>query len=322
MRRADGGNEIAPETIDWLLDGDPAIRWQVLRDLLGAEHSAERRRVARQGWGRQLIDLQFDDGRWTAGRGPKGYRGLYIPKWTSTTYTLLLLRRLGLPSQNAAGHAGCTALVHGSQWFEDGSVGPWSARKTDTCVCGMFLGLLEYFDHAASTRREALLGFLLEEQKNDGGWNCRADSNVSSVHTTISVLEGLALVDRNKHSQRSPTVEAAIRRGQEYLLKRRLFRSLRSGQVIQPNFKKFSFPPRWKYDVLRALENFVETGARADPRLEEAIQLVIDKRRKDGTWTLQNRHSGETHFEFERPGQPSRWNTLRALRVLKWWSNL
>ncbi len=310
--------EIDPETIDWLMAGDPAIRWQVRRDLLGAEFSAERREVAEQGWGRQLIDLQFDDGRWSAGRGPRGYRGLYIPKWTSTTYTLLLLRRLGLPPQNPSGHAGCAALVDGSQWFEDGSVGPWSARKTDTCVCGMFLGLLEYFDHDATEERHGLLKFILEEQKSDGGWNCRADSNVSSVHTTISVLEGLALVEANEHSK---AVDETIRRGQEYLLERKLFRSLRTGEVIHPNFKKFSFPPRWKYDVLRALENFAETGARRDPRLEEAMQLVIDKRRKDGTWTLQNRHSGLTHFELERPGQPSRWNTLRALRVLKWWSS-
>ncbi len=310
--------EIDSEVIEWLMAGDPAIRWQVQRDLLNVDSAAERRRVARQGWGKRLVDLQADDGRWSAGRGPKGYRGLYIPKWTSTTYTLLLLRRLGLPPDSAPGRAGCAALVGGSQWFDDGSVGPWASKKTDTCVCGMFLGLLEYFDYPAPKERKGLLKLLLQLQKPDGGWNCRAGSKVSSFHTTITVLEGLALVEGGRPPRKA---KAAIRRGQEYFLARGCLRSLRSGKVVQSSFTRFSFPPRWKYDVLRALDSFTATRA-PDLRLEEAIQLVTDKRRNDGTWNLQNRHSGETHFEMERPGQPSRWNTLRALRVLKWWSRL
>jgi hypothetical protein len=250
-----------------------------------------------------LLDLQVDDGRWSAKRGPKGYRGLYTPKWTSTTYTLLQLRRMGLEPRQPQALRGCAALVDGSQWLEDGSIAPWAVRRTDTCVCAMVLGILEWFDFDAPEHRKGLLGFLLRDQKDDGGWNCAQGSEVGSVHTTISALEALQL-RRTRTPSRS--IDAAMKRGHEYLLARRLFRSLRTGSVIQSSFKLFSFPPRWYYDVLRALEHLQDARARPDVRASEAIELVRSKQRKDGTWTVQNKHSGEAHFDMEQPGQPSR----------------
>jgi hypothetical protein len=310
---------VSDEIIDWLMRGDAAIRWQVMRDLLDArssEYAKERARVATTGWGKRLLALQCDDGRWTRERGPKGFRGLYTPKWTSTTYTLLLLRRMGLEPRHRQALKGCEALVGGSQWLEDGSMAPWASPKTDVCVCAMVLGLLEWFDFDAPRRRAGLLRFLLSQQKADGGWNCTHSSEVSSVHSTITTLEALQL-RRQGTPQRS--IDAAMKRGHNYLLVRGLFRSLGTGKVIRPSFKLFSFPPRWYYDVLRALDHLQQATSKPDERANEAVELLLAKRRKDGTWALQNRHSGDTHFELEKVGQPSRWNTLRALRVLRWW---
>jgi hypothetical protein len=177
----------------------------------------------------------------------------------------------------------------------------------------MFLGLLSYFDHDIELHH-GLIRYLREQQKPDGGWNC-VRSHVSSVHSTLTTLEGLHLAQERMPSRE---LNASIRRGQEYLLERHLMRSKRTGELINAKFQQFSFPPRWKYDVLRALEHFRDTDTR-DTRLEEAISLVLTKRSKSGKWKLQNRHSGETHFEMEKAGTPSRWNTLRALRVLRWW---
>jgi hypothetical protein len=302
--------------VDWLLDGDPAIRWQVKRDLLDQKYAADRKQVARQGWGHEILARQCQDGRWTRERGPNGFRGLYIPKWTSTTYTLILLRRLGIEPSNGQCQRGCRALVEGSQWFDDGSVAPWKTERTDICVCGMFLGLLSYFDHGDTSVRDGLVEFLLQQQKRDGGWNC-VPSEVSSFHSTLTNLEGLHLAWR-----RSPCskVERSIRRGQEYLLERQLMRSKRTGNLIDAKFQRFSFPPRWKYDVLRALDHFCD-ASKCDARIEEAISLLLKKRSSEGTWKLQNRHAGATHFEMEQVGKPSRWNTLRAMRVLRWWSS-
>jgi hypothetical protein len=308
--------------MEWLLDGDPSIRWRVLRDLVGAAESAvgrERRRVARDGWGARLLARQDPRGTWAG--GPSSDGGLYLPKWTSTTYTMLMLRDFGLlPSRQV--RKACKLLLDGGLQPDGGiNYGTWAkwTRRGETCVTGMVLSILSYFE-LKDGRLHILASHLLERQMPDGGWNCRRPRGAThaSVHTTISVLEGLwhyELYCRGDVRE----VQTAQRRGREFLLVHRLFRSHRTGAVIRPEFTRFAFPPRWHYDILRALDYFQAVNAPRDPRLAEAIDIVRSSRRADGRWSLQNSYKGKTYFELERLGAPSRWNTLRALRVLKWW---
>jgi hypothetical protein len=293
---------------DWLLDSDPSIRWQVMRHLLDEPAdvvAAERARVATEGWGKRLLDLQTDDGQWGGGD--------YSPKWTSTTYTLLLLRHLGIDpatpqAQRAVERVRESIVLGAAKW-------PFFAYRGETCITGMMLSLAAYFDEVDDT----VIDWLLDEQLGDGGWNCQTvhGSTRSSFNTTISVLEGLLEYERGDGGA---GVAEARRRGEEYLLERRLMRSLSSREVIDQRWTLFSFPPRWHYDVLRGLEHLAEAGGPPDERCEEAIALVEAKRRRDGRWPLQNHHRGREHFSMEEgSGKPSRWNTLRALRVLRWY---
>jgi hypothetical protein len=312
----------ADKTIQWLLDGDPAIRWQALRDLVGAAEGTverERRKVARDGWGARLLARQDPEGTWAGGRSSDG--GLYSPKWTSTTYTMLMLRDFGLPPTSRQARKACKLLLE-KGLRRDGGVnyGIWEkwTRRSETCVTGMILSILSYFEYE-DARLETIASHLLEQQMPDGGWNCRRPYGAthSSVHTTISVLEGLRYyeLDRRRDVRE---VRTAQRRGREFLLVHRLFRSHRTGEIIKPAFTQFSFPPRWHYDILRALDYFQATNAPCDQRLGEAIEIVRRTKRADGRWPLQNRYRGRTYFELERLGAFSRWNTLRARRVLNW----
>ncbi|HEX9654512.1 MAG TPA: prenyltransferase/squalene oxidase repeat-containing protein [bacterium] len=310
--------------IQWLLDGDPAIRWQVLRDLVGAGESKvdrERRKIARDGWGARLLAKQDPEGTWAGGLSSDG--GLYSPKWISTTYTMLLLRDLGLPANNRKARKACALLLdRGLQ--PDGGIGygTWTkwTRRGETCVTGMVLSILSHFEYD-DDRLDTIADHLLEQQMPDGGWNCRRPEGAThaSVHTTISALEGLRLYERRGRKLR--VVRAAQLRGREFLLEHRLFRSHRTGQIIKSEFTRFVFPPRWHYDILRALDYFQTVNAPRDQRLAEAIDIVHRSRREDGRWTLQHSYKGKTYFELERLGASSRWNTLRALRVLKWWES-
>jgi hypothetical protein len=294
--------------IDWLLEGDPAIRWQTGSDLLNWPRSLaieQRGRVALEGWGKRLLDLQDETGTWGG--------GLYSPKWTSTTYTLLLLRRFGLRTNHQAARG--TELLLSGGLRQDGGIDlSRTKREPETCVTGMALALTAGF-LPGDARIAAMLDYLEGNQLSDGGWNCRAESmdTHSSMHTTISVLEGILATGQSNPVSRH--------RAHEFLLDHGLFRSHRTGDVIHASFTRFSFPPRWHYYILRALDYLAMTGAPPDPRLEDAMALLDRKRRPDGTWPLQNVHRGRTFFELEGPGEPSRWNTLRALRVLRWWEN-
>lgn len=298
--------------IDWLMEGDPAIRWQVMADLTDQPLDmvdAERARMATEGWGARLLALQGDDGQWGG--------GTYSPKWVSTTYTLLLLRHLGLdPGSDQARHA--IGLVRDKvRWRKPHPV-PFFAGYGETCVTGMVVALARYFGEAGGDTDE-VLDWLVGEQLDDGGWNCQAPdrSSRSSFHTTISVLEGLS----DYQAAGGPGAEhlsEVRRRGEEYLLERQLFRSLSTGEVINSRWMLFSFPPRWHYDLLRGLD-YMRVAREPDPRCEQAVTRVEEKQRPDGRWPLQNRHPGRVHFEMEEgSGKPSRWNTLRALRVLRW----
>jgi hypothetical protein len=305
--------------IDWLLDGDPAIRWQVLRDL---EHApadavaAERARVEHEGWGARLLTLEDPDGLWDGGACfPASYRGGEPGQpWTATMHTLQTLQLLGLePASEAAQNS--IALVaengrweHAGQRYFDGEVEPCiNGRTIET---GVYFGV----DVAPIVER------LLDERLDDGGWNCEAENGSvrSSIDTTINVLDGLLAFERATGG--SGEVRAARRAGEEYLLKRRLFRRKSTGALVDPAYVDFAFPYYWRYDVLRALDYFRLAGVNPDPRMTEAVDVVRSKRQPDGRWLLDRIHPGRVHFDLEGPvGTPSRWNTLRALRVLDWW---
>jgi len=301
-------------TLEWLAGGDPAIRWQVQRDLLGRRPRtwrATRAAVERGGWGRRLLDEQDPGGTWG--------NGLYTPKWTSTTYTLLLLRRLGLPSSNERAIAGSRRLLDDADWF-DGGVSYWAShRYAERCVNGMVLAISSHFD-GADRRADSIAGLLVSAAMSDGGWNCQdiRGATHSSFHTTISVLEGLL---EWKRSTGSSDADAAIARGHEFLLEHQLYRSHRTGDVINDAWTTFHFPPRWHYDVLRGLDHLRDAKATPDSRAANAIDLVRAARRPDGRWGKGNQYTGETFFPLEPGRVAGRWNTLRALRVLRWWED-
>jgi hypothetical protein len=308
--------------VDWLLDGDPSIRWQTLRDLVGATQGTierERKKIARDGWGARLLAKQNTNGRWASGQTTDS--GLYSPKWTSTTYTMLTLRDFGLLPSGRTRKACRVLLDEGLQ--PDGGInyGIWGKwlKRGETCITGMVLSILSHFE-CDDDRLNTVADHLLTQQMPDGGWNCQRPMGAthSSVHTTILALEGLRLYE-SFGGRQVKAVRAAQRRGREFLLVHRLFRSHRTGEVIKPVFLRFAFPPRWHYDVLRALDYFQAVDAPRDPRLADAIGIVEGSRGEDGRWSLQQSYPGKTYFELERKGAPSRWNTLRALRVLKWW---
>ncbi|MGB5390175.1 MAG: hypothetical protein WBP10_08350 [Thermoanaerobaculia bacterium] len=302
-------------SLEWLLAGDPAIRWQVQRDLMGASDGAvalEQSQVATTGWGRRLLELQDPAGSW-AGR-------MYSPKWISTTYTMLLLRDLGLQPQNAQVEKACALLLERG-FFRDGGIS-FGWAQSETCVTGMVLSILSWF-RFDDRRLDTIAVHLLEQQMDDGGWNCLRPRGAthSSMNTTILALEGLLHYEqhRARTARKLRNVRAAQRRGREFLLAHRLFRSHRTGALIKRDFLRLAFPPQWHYDILRALDYFRATDSPRDKRMAEAIEVLKGESRPDGRWNLEHRFPGRYWFQMETIRRPSRWNTLRALRVLKWW---
>jgi hypothetical protein len=311
--------------LDWLLDSDPAIRWQVLHDLVNAPVkivTAERTRTASEGWGSRLLALQGDDGQWGGGACFPANASAWREEnqgqpWISTLPTLQLLHDFGVdPLSNRVQRAvqrvkeSCR-WEHARQPFFDGEVEP--------CINGRTVTLGIYFGQ----NMDALVDRLVDEQLEDGGWNCEVENGSvrSSFATTINVLEGLLAHERATGGSAEST--AARQRGEEYLLERRLFRRKSTGEVVNPSWLQFSFPIRWHYDVLRALEYFRSVGTAPDHRLNEAIHLLRSKQQPDGFWLLENTHSGAVYFDLEDgDNKPSRWNTLRALRVLRWYEEL
>jgi hypothetical protein len=313
---------IARNVLDWLLDSDPAIRWQVLRDLVEAPAevaAAERARVSTEGWGARLLDLQDDDGTWAGGacfpaRSFHWREENQGQPWTSTLPTLQLLRDFGIDPRSDRMRRAVTQVRDHCRWEHAGQ--PFFSGEVEPCINGRTVALGIYFDQDVDGIVDRLLG----EQLEDGGWNCEAESGSvrSSFATTINVLEGLLAYERAKGGPAE--LVASRRRGEEYLLERRLLRRKSTGEVVDPAWLKFSFPTRWHYDVLRALEYFRSAGEAPDARMGEAIDLLRSKRQPDGTWLLENTHPGMVHFPLEDGDlRPSRWNTLRALRVLGWY---
>jgi hypothetical protein len=306
--------ETMSNTIRWLLEGDPSIRWQVLRDLRGEPvHIYERERilVAAEGWGARLLAKQDADGNWG--------RGIYSPKWKSTTYTLLHLRQLGLSPEHPQALRGCEKFF--SRGLErDGGINLWrSHHHSETCINGMFLALLAYFGYP-DKRIHSVFEFLLNEQMPDGGWNCERIKGAThaSFHTTISVLEGLDEYG-TRYPESLPTVMEARAKAHEFFLQHRLYKSHRTDEIFDAKMTLMHFPTRWRYDFLRGLDYFQRIDAPKDERMNDAIQLLRAKQNPDETWPLNAPWPGLVYFHMEATSQPSRWNTLRALRVLKWW---
>lgn len=284
---------------EWLLEGDSAIRWRLAP---GPEEAGrERARIATEGWGARLLAAQDKDGNWGA--------GVYSPKWTSTTYTLLHLMWLGLEPAHPAALRGCDRLWEWqSRW-----------RVPETCIESMLVRLTGYFGYAAP-RLEELVTDLLDQQLADGGWNCATRSDKGkhgSFHTSIQVLEAL--------SQYAATGGAldtrdAQRHGRQFFLSHRLYRSHRSDQVAVRGSTRFPAFPEWHFDVLRGLEHFATSDAPRDERLGDAVEVLRQAQRKDGRWPTYAQYPGRQWFALEPPG-PSRWNTCRVLRVLEWWES-
>jgi hypothetical protein len=366
--------------IEWLLNSDPSIRWQVMRDLTGepAEAvAAERAKIATEGWGARLLALQDKDGQWgkdvlpasletgeglpdvatrkllrnlhrvsiddlggflglegatltewendpdPQGEGVGKYQsalnwmknsiGTLKPEWTSTTFTLLLLRHMGLDPASEQARRAVDLVRANTKWDHDGQ--DYFDGEVEPCINGKTVALGAYFGQDVVGVVERLLG----EQLADGGWNCEAErgSTRSSFNTTIAVLEGLLEYEQTDRAR--PGVAAARHRGEEYLLERRLLRRLSTGEMIDPAWTQFSFPTGWHYDVMRGLDYLRSAGVEPDERWAEAIALVESKRDPDGRWSLENTHPGRVHFDMDDgDGQPSRWNTLHAMRVLAW----
>ena len=303
--------------IDWLLDSDPAIRWQVMRDLTNEPAdviAAERSRVATEGWGARLLALQEPDGQW--GGRPWSH------DWTDTFHVLELLRRFGLdPDSGAARHA--VSLVRDNiTWRDPEFESPWADNRffegeVEPCINGNTVATGAYFGVDMTPLVDRLLG----EQLSDGGWNCEVENGatVSSFGTTINVLEGL--LEHERATGGSARVGEARHRGEAYLLERRLFRRRSTGEVIDPGWLRFSFPHWYHYDVLRGLDYLRAAEVNPDERVAEAIGVVEGHRDPGGGWPLQNVHAGDAHFAMEGgEDTPSRWNTLRALRVLAWFA--
>lgn len=307
--------------VEWLLAGDPSIRWQVLRDLTGAsaaEVATERARVEHEGWGAGLLAVEDQDGQWAGGACFPGTFRWDQPRepgqpWTATMHTLQTLLILGLDPASPSARSAVERVAEHCRWEHDGQ--RFFDGEVEPCINGRTIETGAYFGVDMAPLVERILG----ERMADGGWNCEAEhgSVRTSFDTTINVLDGLLEFERLTGG--SAEVRAARRSGEEYLLERGLFRRKSTGEVVSPAYLEFAFPYYWHYDVLRALDYFRRAGATPQPRMADAVGLVRSKQQADGRWLLDRIHPGAVHFDLEAPvGSPSRWNTLRALRVLAW----
>jgi hypothetical protein len=310
--------------IDWLLDSDPSIRWQVMRDLRGAPESqwrAERALVETEGWGARLLALEDEDGQWAG--------GAFVPRdfdwqewedvgqpWTATSYALTQLREFGLDPASDRVRRSVELIGASSRWDHAGQ--PFWEGEVEECINGRTLADGAYFGVDVSAIAARLAG----ERLDDGGWNCERENGSvrSSFASTINVLEGL--LEYESATGGTPESRAARKTGEEYLLRRSLFRRLSTGEPADEEFLTFLYPSRWYYDVLRALDYFRAAGGVPDARLGEAVEHVRSRRLADGRWNLDRSLPGRVWFELDDgAGRPSRWVTLRAMRVLKWWDS-
>jgi hypothetical protein len=307
--------EMQTDVVNWLVESDPAIRWQVMRDILHsppATYEAERSRLTREGWCAQLLGSQADDGLWN--------RSLYNGKWLSTTYSLYMLKLLGLHPGDPRALKGCEQLFSQGLYqdreirFSRGQV------ISDLGVSALVLSISSYFTYD-SPAIPHMVDYLVSQQSDEGSWLTNDDPSSMdyTFETTLLVLKALYQYKIRFSGKGIITITHAVRQGQEYLLNRHL--GLEDGMPIKPQWTTFSFPAYWFYDILTALEYFYWFGKTKDKRLQPAIDLLLARQTRDGRWTLGSRHSGKTYFNMEEVGKASRWNTLRALRALTWWES-
>lgn len=303
------------QIVTWLISGDASIQYQTHRDLLGVDKPELQQRIATEGWGPKLLELRKPNGHWG--------QGFYQPKWTSTHYTLLDLKNLGIPN-NFKEIKDSIDIISRTCKDPDGGINPAkTVANSDVCINGMFLNYACYF----GIKQEELISvvdFILSQQLPDGGFNCRLNrsgAKHSSLHTTISTVEGILEYERYGYKYRLDELKKAQKESEEFMLQHKLFKSHRTGEVIDKKFILLSYPSRWRYDILRALDYFAAAKVPYDSRMDDAIEILLKKRRSNGTWPLQAKHPGQSHFDMEEPKKPSRWNTLRALRVMKHFMN-
>jgi len=309
------GDLTTSETARWLLDGDVSIQYQTFRDLIGEERPELQKRMESEGFGALYLGKRRPDGHWG--------NGFYNPKWACTHYTLLDLKNIGFPQEHPLVRAS-VRMVSQTLKERDGGINPAHTNgKSDVCINGMFLNYACAF-HIEEESLESVVDFILSQRMKDGGFNCqlnRSGATHSSLHTTLCVLEGIASYAQEGYRYRLDELREAEVSSQEFILMHRLYRSDRTGLVISEKFFNFPFPPRWFYDIVRALDYFRSVRYPFDDRMELSLNEITDKRRPDGLWNAGSKHSGAIHFDMEEPRKPSRWNTLRALRILGFYRN-
>lgn len=303
---------IKEQIINWLLEGDVSLQYQVHKDLLGIEKKDLQGKIALEGWGQKFLSIRNTNGHW-------GDR-FYQPKWISTHYTLLDLRNLYLPQENYMVRETLDLVLQNSKSDDGGiALGPSTKQHSDICVNGMFLNYASYFN-TPEKKLHSIIDNILNEIMPDGGFNCRTTRSGavhSSLHSTISVLEGLTGFKKAGNTYRLSEIQEAEQSAKEFILQHQLFLSDRTGEIINKEFLNLTYPCRWKYDILRALDYFQYSGSEWDNRMKAAIDILHIKRNKEGTWNLNSAHPGQVHLKMENAGKPSRWNTLRVLRVFR-----
>lgn len=299
--------------IDWLLDSDVSIQYQVHKYLLDSSQKKLddlQTRIAKEGWGKEYLALQNDDGHWGL--------AFYQPKWTSTNYSLLDLRNLEISKEIESIQYIIKKLLS-SVKGPDGGINPsGSVKHSDVCINGMFLNYGCYFG-AEEKELESIVDFILSQVMKDGGFNCqlnRSGAKHSSMHTTISAIEGIAEYRKNGYVYRLDELIKAEKSSKEFLLQHKLFLSDRTGEIINKKFLQISWPHRWYYNILRALIYFLDSGFEYDERMSDAIEYLKSKMTKNNRWKLMANHPGKRHIDMESPGKESRIITLKMLRIL------
>ena len=299
------------DTFKWLVEGDVSIQYQAYRDLKAQYRPELQEKIPAEGYGKRFLSKRGKNGHWG--------KGFYQPKWISSHYILLDIKNLAPPRDNEKVQQTIQKILD-ENLGPDGGVNPsHTIRNSDVCINGMFLNYATYFE-TPETQLEPIIDFLLSVRMSDGGFNCQSNRGGavhSSLHSTISVLEGLHEYLKRGYRYRADEVKEVEPDGREFILQHRLYRSDHTGETIDKRMLMLSYPSRWRYDILRALDYFQNCDVMYDDRMSDAIAVLLRKRRRDGTWPVQARHAGTTHFEMEKTGGPSRWNTLRALRVFK-----